>query len=176
MPSIPDEFQLVEFAELTPERRAELEGDEEDPFDVEGVTLRFRAKAEHVALRAGDGSLVASTGIVIANVQVGDVRLQVVGLGGVIVRAELRGQGLARVIVEAAIAKGRNLGPPFALLFCRADRAGLYRRLGFREVVGEVLVGQPDGYQVMPMRTMWRALRPDAEWPSGLLIVHGLPF
>lgn len=169
-------MELIEFAELTPRRRAEVEGDEQDPFDSARITLRFRPKDRHVGLTGPDGRLVASTGLVTADIQVGDQRFPVVGIGGVIVRADSRGRGLARAIVEAALAKAGSLGPDFAVLFCHEDRAGLYRRLGFAEVSDEVVVKQPGGYAHMTQLTMWRALHPGARWPPGPVVLHTLPF
>ncbi len=169
-------MDLIEFGELTPERRAQLEGDESDPFEVGDVKMRFQPKTRHVGLLDDDGRLVASAGWVIAEAEVREARMQVVGLGGVIVRAPFRGRGLAREVVEAAMTRARVREAPFALLFCLDGRVGLYRRLGFAEVSGEVLVRQSAGYEVMPLRTMWRALKPRAQWPSGQLVLHSLPF
>jgi predicted GNAT family N-acyltransferase len=171
-------MQLIEFGTLSAERRGELEGDERDPWEIMDLDLKmdFQPKDRHVGLQDEDGTLVACAGIVLAEAQVGGRRFPVLGLGGVIVRAPFRGRGLAREIVEAAVAKGRRLGPPFALLFCLESRTGLYRRLGFVEVEGEVRVQQPTGYERMPLRTMWRALRPAAVWPPGELTLHSLPF
>jgi predicted N-acetyltransferase YhbS len=168
--------QVVEFGRLTDEARAELEGDEADPFDAAGTTLRYRPKEQHVAVRGDDGRLVASTGMVAVAVEVEGQRFQVVGIGGVIVNARHRGRGLARTVVEAALERAAALGPAFALLFCHDDRAGLYERLGFSTVEPPVLVEQPEGEAEMPQRTMWRGLRPRASWPEGQLIVRSLPF
>jgi predicted N-acetyltransferase YhbS len=168
--------ELVEFGRLSAARRAELEGEEIDPFGVSPVTLHFRPKERHVAFQDERGRLVASAGMVVAEVEVGGLRFAVVGFGGVIVNARHRGRGLARQVVEAALARARELGPTFAMLFCLPDRVGLYRRLGFVEVSAEVRVKQPDGYAPMPMHTMWRALRDDAEWPEGPVVLQSLPF
>jgi hypothetical protein len=62
------------------------------------------------------------------------------------------------------------------MLFCHEDRAGLYRRLGFIELPGEVRVQQPSGHATMTQRTMWIALHGDATWPSGKVTVHSLPW
>jgi len=169
-------MEIVEFEHMTTGRRDELEGDEDDPFDAAGTTLRFQRKERHVALRNDSGRLVASAGMLVVEVDVAAERFPVVGLGGVIVNAAHRGRGLARTIVNEAIARAETLGPRFMILFCHADRIGLYRQLGFEEVHRPVLVQQPDGYAEMPMRTMWRALATDATWPGGHLTVHGLPF
>jgi predicted N-acetyltransferase YhbS len=169
-------MQIVEFGRLNRARRVELEGDENDPFDAAGGTLHFRSKERHVALSDQRGRLIASTGMVVVNVQVAQESFPVVGIGGVIVNAAHRGRGLAREIVEAALERARTLGPAFALLFCHEDRAGLYRRLGFAEFDLPVSVKQPGGFAVMPQRTMWRALQQDASWPPGPVVVHSLPF
>lgn len=169
-------MEIVEFGRLLPEYRAELEGDEDDPFDAAGSTLRYQAKERHVALRDDRGRLVASTGMLVVDVEVGGLRFPVVGIGGVIVNAAYRGRGLGREVVEVALARARTLGPGFALLFCHDDRAGLYRRLGFAGLDSEVVVRQPDGSAVMPQRTMWRALREQATWPEGSVVVDSLPF
>ena len=168
-------MEFVEFEHMTTGRRDELEGDENDPFDEQGITLRFQRKDRHVGLRDDHGRLIASAGLLVVEVDVGGERFPVVGLGGVIVNVNHRGRGLARTVVNAAIAKAATLGPKFVILFCHEDRTGLYRRLGFEELEPPVLVRQPQGYVEMPMRTMWRALAGDARWPDGRLTVDDLP-
>lgn len=169
-------MEIVEFGPLTPQLRTELEGDEQDPFDAAGERLQFRAKDRHVALQSEPGRLVASTGIIVVEVQVGEEHFDVAGLGGVIVNARYRGRGLAREVVRAALARARTLGPQFAMLFCHPDRAGLYRRLGFIEIASPVLVAQPHAYEPMTQRTMWHALTSGRVWPEGRVLVHSLPF
>ncbi len=170
-------MKLIEFETLSEGRRAELEGDELDPWGGGDLELTFVPKDHHLGVEDEDGTLVAAAGTVVAEAQVSEARFPVLGIGGVIVRASFRGRGLARAVVEAVLERGRGLGVSFALLFCLPDRMGLYRKLGFTEVEGEVLVKQPSGgYQVMPMRTMWAPLGPDALWPSGPLVLHSLPF
>jgi hypothetical protein len=52
-------MDVVECGRLNDNQRAELEGDEDDPFDAAGDTLRWRSKDRHVALRGPDGRLIA---------------------------------------------------------------------------------------------------------------------
>jgi predicted N-acetyltransferase YhbS len=168
--------EVLEFGHLTDAQRAQLEGDEDDPFDAAGVTLEFRAKERHVALAEG-GELVASTGLTRAEVAVLGARFEVVGIGGVIVAAAWRGQGLAREVLEHALERARAMGPSFALLFCHADRAGLYERLGFAVIEAPVTVGQPAGFEPMLQQlSMWGPLAADAAWPAGAVTLYGLPF
>lgn len=170
------ELELVEFGDLTDAGRAQLEGDEVDPFDAADGTLVFRPKERHLALRDPAGRLVAAAGLTGAEVQVGEAHFAVVGLGGVIVNAQHRGQGLARRVVEAALKRARTMGPDFMVLFCHPDRAGLYDRLGFIRIEGTVLVQQPSGAAPMTQLTMWQALRPGVAWPPGQVVIQTLPF
>jgi predicted N-acetyltransferase YhbS len=168
-------MEIVDLGRLTDEDRAQLEGDERDPFDAAGVTLRYRPKDRHVALRDG-GRLVASAGLTAAEVEVAGQRFPVVGLGGVIVNADHRGRGLARRVVEEALIRAAATGLPFVMLFCHADRAGLYERLGFATITSPVSVKQQDGFEPMTQRAMWKALQPGVSWPLGDVTVHDLPF
>jgi predicted GNAT family N-acyltransferase len=172
-------MDVVEFGSLTDAIRAELEGDEEDPFEGAGNTLQWRRKERHVALRGDDGRLVASTGLLVTSVTVDDGPVRpVVGIGGVIVVARCRGQGLSTVIVREALRVAATLGPDAVILFCHPDRAGLYLKHGFVELAAPVFVEQPGGaIAEMPDVTMWRSVGEEAAAPPlGRIVVNGLPF
>lgn len=170
-------IEIVEFGPLTDEQRAELEGDEVDPWSAGDWTYVWRKKERHVALRNDDGRLIASAGLVLVpDVEAAGEHFPAVGLGGVIVNAGYRGQGLARRVVGEALARARALEPAVIALFCHGDRVGLYERLGFTELPAPPTVQQPDGPVVLPMRMMWQPLRPGASWPAGPVVVHGLPY
>ena len=168
-------MEIVDLGPLTDQDRAQLEGSERDPFDAAGVTLRFRPKHRHVALRDG-GRLVASAGLTAAEVEVAGQRFTVAGLGGVIVNADHRGRGLARRVVEEALIRAAATGLPFVMLFCHVDRAGLYERLGFAVINSPVSVKQHGGFEPMTQCAMWKALQPGVSWPPGNVTVHDLPF
>lgn len=168
-----DTNQVVRLREYTTADQQEIVAGEVDPFDdAEGIT--WLGKGEHFGVRSGD-RLVAHAGLVVAPVSIGDVRTEVVGLGGVIVSADQRGRGLARLVVTAAMAHARSLGPEYGLLFCWPDRAPMYGRLGWRLLEGDVRADQPDGPIVMPHRGMWTPLRDGAQWPSGDVHLRSLP-
>jgi GNAT superfamily N-acetyltransferase len=168
--------EIVELDRLSGEQRAQLEGSESDPFDAASERLVYRPKQRHVALRDEDGQLLAAAGLVPAELEVGALRMPIVGLGGVIVNEHHRGRGYARVVVEAAVIRAAATERAFIVLFCLADRAGLYRGLAFTDVAAPVEVLQPEGFVVMRHHTMYRALRERARWPGGVVRLLGLPF
>ncbi len=170
-------MEQIEFGPLTDELRAELEGDEQDPWDAARVPpMQWRPKDRHVGLRDEHGHLVANAGLLVVEVEVSGERFPIVGLGGVIVAREHRGEGLSLRVLEATLARAAALGPDFIVLFCHDDRMGLYRRVGFDEIRDQVLVESSGGQIPMPMLTMWRALQPDAAWPDGPVAVRSRPF
>ncbi|ARF80834.1 GNAT family N-acetyltransferase [Kitasatospora aureofaciens] len=162
--------------EYTRAGQEEILGPGEDPYGVAYTGLTFRPKEIHFGIRAAGGRLIAHTGLLPVPLTVGGTDLEAVGVGGVCVAAERRGEGLAHAVVGAAVDHGRALGFRYALLFCRPPLAVFYRGLGFREVAEEVTVEQPEGrLAVMPLSTMWRPLAADAGWPEGPVRLRSLP-
>lgn len=167
----------MDYGPLTDAQRAALEAGEEHPFGTEGSELVWRPKDRHVMLLDDAGRPLASTGLLVVQVSVGDAQpFEVVGVGGVLVTRAHRGEGLARVVVDAALERAAGMGPAVAMLFCRDAVAGLYRKLGFELVEPPVRVLQPGGPVVMPVNTMWRPLADDAAWPPGPVLVRSEPF
>jgi predicted N-acetyltransferase YhbS len=169
-------MELVELGPLTAAQQAELVGDEVNPWGPLGRGLEWRVKDQHVALVDPDGRLVAASGWLVSEIEIGGQRRPVVGIGGVIVAARFRGQGLGRCVITEAIGRAERMGPDLALLFCQPDRVALYERHGFRLVTEPVQAEQASGPVDMPMETMWRALRAGASLPPGPIRLPGLPF
>jgi|SRR5947209_563154 len=172
-------MELVEFGALGDEQRAQLEGDEADPWEAGrlGIELLWRQKERFIGLRDTGGRLVAAAGLLLVEIQAGDsAAIPVVGLGGVIVARASRRRGLGSRVISAALELAQTLGPDLAMLFCHRDRAPIYAGYGFTEVTGPVTVEQPTGPVVMPMVTMWRGLRGRTDLPEGPVSLHGPPF
>ncbi|MBE8471227.1 GNAT family N-acetyltransferase [Streptomyces sp. 3R004] len=168
-------YTVIRLPQYTKADLDEITGGLDDPFEVAALGVRSRDKDVHFGVRHA-GRLVAHAGLVDATVSVGARRFPVAGLGGVVVAPDLRGQGLARLVVEAAVAHARGTGAEFGLLFCLPDRMPLYRRLGWRESTDGMRVEQP-GEAVVdhPLHTMWLPLAEDAVWPAGRARLHSLP-
>ncbi|MEV0647257.1 GNAT family N-acetyltransferase [Phytomonospora sp. NPDC050363] len=166
---------VEQIPELGRERFDEITGGAQDPFETDFLGLVWADKDLHFVVRS-EGRLAAHAGLVVLPMTVGRERFDVAGLGTVIVSEKMRGHGLARMAVAAAVDHARDvLGVPFGLLFCLDSRVGLYRRLGWRLVEGDVTVGQPGGEVVMGIRTMWIPLRDGIEWPEGPVRLRALP-
>jgi predicted N-acetyltransferase YhbS len=170
-------MRLVELeGDHTAAERVELHDGEVNAFESAHLGLYWEDHERRIVL-VEDGRMIACAGLLVADVEVGGERFPVVGVGGVIVTHTRRGEGLARRVMEGALERAAQLGPDFALLFCRPDRAGFYAKLGFAHVREPVEVGQPEGKRrAMPLDTMWRPLRDGATWPAGPVSVPGLPF
>ncbi|MEV4437788.1 GNAT family N-acetyltransferase [Streptomyces sp. NPDC049577] len=162
------------LARYTKTEQSEILGDGDDPFGVADAGLTWLPKEDHFGIRL-EGRLVAHAGLLRLPVSIGGTATEVMGVGGVAVAPDVRGRGLARLVVAAALDHARTTGPRYGLLFCRPPLVPLYRRLGWRALEGDVRVEQPAGPVVMPLRTMWTPLREGAEWPAGEVRLLSFP-
>jgi len=171
---------VVELESVTGAQWAEIIGEEVDPWGGGvGERMAWADKEWYVAALTSDETLAALAGAVVAGVDVEDAgSFDVLGIGGVFVRRDKRGRGLALLIMKALLTRAEqdNSSPDRAMLFCRPHLTGLYGKFGFREIEAPVWAEQPEGRVEMPMPAMWRALREGADWPPGRVDVTGLPF
>ncbi len=166
---------VVRLPRYTRTEQDEILGAGDDPFGVAATGLTWLPKEEHFGIRHRD-RLVAHAGLLRLPVAIGDTKTEVVGVGGVAVAPHMQGQGLARLVLAAALDHARTMGPQHALLFCRPPLMPLYQRLGWHPLDRDVLVEQPDTRLVtMPLRTMVIALRDNAYWPPEPVRLFSLP-
>lgn len=169
-------MEFVELGALSLREWVEVTGRDGAPFGAATAGLTFRAKEHHVGVRDDDGRLVGVAGATIATVRVeGHEPFEVVGLGSLIVRGDMRGRGVGLPLMNRVRALGERLGPDRAMIFCDVGLTALYEERGYTGIPGPVWVDQPGGRIRMPLPAMWRAYRP-AEWPPGRVDVCGLPF
>jgi GNAT superfamily N-acetyltransferase len=167
--------QLVELDTVTAADWEQVIAGERDPWGVD-ETLRWRDKTHNIGLRDDAGELVALAGLVLAAVRVGDLTLEVAGIGGVIVTRAERGRGLARILIEDLLRVARELGAKRAMLFCLRSNVGLYAKLGFHVLEVPVSVRQPGGPVQMPLCAMWKPLVGSTHWPAGKVELLDEPF
>ncbi|MCX5407115.1 GNAT family N-acetyltransferase [Streptomyces sp. NBC_00335] len=171
-PAAPTAMRLARY---TKTEQDEILGGGPDPFGVAAAGLTWLPKEEHFGVGYGD-RLLAHAGLLRLPVAIGAAETEVVGVGGVAVAPDVRGRGLARLVVSAALDHARTMGPRHALLFCRPPLVALYERLGWHPLDEQVLVEQPEDRLVtMPLRTMVTPLRDDALWPAGPVRLLSLP-
>jgi Acetyltransferase (GNAT) domain len=169
---------LVALERVTEQEWDELIAGESEPWGG-GIAerLRWRDKTRNVGIRARDGRLLAVAGTVRCGVQVAPgARFDVLGVGGVFVSRDARGRGLVARLLEGLLPTPHETGPERAMLFCRPQLAGMYRKFDFREIADPVWAQQPAGAVCMPLNAMWRPLRAGVAWPAGRVDVLGLPF
>jgi GNAT superfamily N-acetyltransferase len=167
---------IERVGKLTEQQWDELVDGEEDPFGVADDPTEWREKPQRVTLRDGGGRLIATAGLVLADITAGEQAFPVVGVGGVIVTWEHRGHGHLRPVLEAALEWGATLGPDRAMLWCSEQNVALYEHFGFERITAPVTVDQPGGKTQLLPGAMWRPLREGVRWPDGDVRVDGLPF
>jgi GNAT superfamily N-acetyltransferase len=157
---------------------AQIVGDEKNPWGNLGEELEWGDKDQHVTSRDERGQARGMAGSLIAKVRAGDAEpFDVLGIGGVFVRASDRGQGLAGELLERVLEAGRERGPQWAMLFCREPLTALYRKHGFARIEAPVWAEQKDGPVEMPMPAMYLPLAGAESWPAGQRVdVLGYPF
>jgi GNAT superfamily N-acetyltransferase len=184
------QMRLVELDKITDGDWRQVIAGEPEPWGGVAEALQWREKSRNLGLCDDAGKLVALTGLVLAEVRVGDTPLQVAntpprtngtllqvaGVGNVIVTRSARGRAFARVLIERALQIAPELGAERAMLFCLPANVGLYAKFGFELIEEPVWVAQPGGPVEMPLRTMWKPLTPAANWPAGKIELLGQPF
>jgi GNAT superfamily N-acetyltransferase len=173
---VADEVELVELGRPSLGEWLELTGRDPAAFGSSTAHLIYRDKDEHLGLRARDGRLVGLIGVTVAAVEVeGHEPFEVVGMGSLIVRHDMRGRGLASTLSAAGRRRAAELGPDRAMMFCEPQAVDLQRRRGYTLIEAPVRVDQPGGRIEMPIPAMWRPIRP-SDWPPGAVDVLSLPF
>lgn len=177
MPEIPSCAApvAIRLPRYTKTEQDEILGGGADPFGVGAAGLTWLPKEEHFGVAYG-GRLLAHAGLLRLPVAMGAAETEVVGVGGVAVAPDVRGRGLARLVLAAALDHARTMGPRHALLFCRPPLVPLYEHLGWQLLDEDVLVEQPgDRLVAMPLRTMVTPLHDDAVRPPGPVRLFSLP-
>jgi GNAT superfamily N-acetyltransferase len=136
-----------------PERLAVF-GAAPDPFGVEHLGLRWRAKDVHFLLDL-EGSPVCHVSVLQHAVRAGTWDVKLAGIGEVITATHAQGRGCATALLRHAIQFAYDHWRVEAvLLFCSRRMVPFYERLGFRELSQPVLIEQPWGRVPSPIPVM----------------------
>ena len=161
---------------LGEQERRELFEWGEDPFLLGALKLRWRPKELHFVVESA-GRPVSHVGILRHTLAVGERRVTVGGVGGVITRPEMQGSGYASLALERASAFMRDeLDVEFGFLFCRDPLVPFYERHGWHLVAAPVTVSQgEDPPLVMPLNSMALPFA-GRRWPPGAVNLDSLPW
>lgn len=129
-----------------------------------------------VLIDAPEGELACHVGIYFRTINWNGHDIHVGGIGGVMTRADRRGQGLASLALDAAIETLRaNEAVRFAMLFCEPHNFAFYQARGWHPFTGEVYCEQPDGRIRFDLMTPF--VRDIRHAPRGGVVdLKGLPF
>jgi predicted N-acetyltransferase YhbS len=168
--------EVVELNTFGPDEYGQIVDGEKDPYGTDHLGMDWREKSGHVAL-VEEGRIIAHAGWVPADIGAATgERFQVVGLGGVMVHRDHRGDGLGQQLVAAAMERMARLGLSVGMLFCRTERVPFYERLGWYPRDQRVTADQPSGPVEVPLVTCWTPLLDGGSLPDSALHVEGLPF
>ena len=138
-----------------------LFGWDENIFPAEGRKFSWEHPSHHIIARV-DGNAVAHIGIGHFVVRSKDASIDVIGVGGVVVRREFQGQGLPRILfAELATTDTLRADQKPATLFCPERLVTYYEQHGFRRYEDAVAVLQHGRYvDAAPFAFMLRGSAP----------------
>jgi predicted N-acetyltransferase YhbS len=166
--------ELIDLPDFGPDDFAQIVDGEADPFATADLGVEWREKTGHVGLTEA-GRLIGHAGWVPVRVETMGQTTDVLGLGGVILHRDFRGDGAGRQVVLGAMARMAELGS-IGMLFCLPQRTRFYEGMGWFPIDQAVTADQPSGSILMPMVTCWTPLAEGATLPATDLHVQGLPF
>lgn len=167
--------ELIDLPDFGPDDFATIVDGEEDPFATADLDIVWREKTGHVGL-THEGRLIGHAAWVAVRVDSSTGQaIDVLGLGGVMLHRDFRGNGAGRQVVLGAMARMAELGS-IGLLFCLPQRLRFYQDMGWFRIDRAVTADQSTGSILMPMVTCWTPLAEGATLPATDLHVQGLPF
>ena len=178
--------QLLASQSLSTEEQAETRVFTRHVLGASQASVRpFRLPADQygwappewtVLVKAG-GHVVSQAGILYRVVRVGDQRVVVGGIGGVMTLPGWRGRGYARAVLTKAAAFVRDrLGASFLAVICPAESADLYRALGWQGVDAPISCDQPGERVTLTNELMLVWPCQGLPWPEGPVDLCGLPW
>jgi GNAT superfamily N-acetyltransferase len=183
----PNVVQLAE-TNLSPRERAEVKAftrhtlERSDPhvhpFALPADRYTTSAPSWSVMVKA-DQQVVTHAGILYRVIQVGDTRVPVGAMSGVITLNEWRGRGYARaVLAKAAAFVAIWLWAPFALVICPREDTAFYTKLGWHVANdAPIWCDQPGGRVALTEEVaVYLSCQGDAAWPSGTIDLCGAPW
>jgi aminoglycoside 2'-N-acetyltransferase I len=147
------------------------------PFALPADSYSWTPPTWSVLVKA-DQRVVTHAGIIYRVIQVGQLRLPVGGIGGVMTLHDWRRHGYARVALAHATAfVGMQLWAPFAVVICPRKDTGFYEHIGWHVAEALIWCEQPCGRVTLEEEVAaYLPCQGDAEWPSGPIDLGGTPW
>jgi GNAT superfamily N-acetyltransferase len=160
---------------LTDEEKQQLFGWGENIFDVAALNLSWRPKDLHFLLYS-DGKPISHVGVLKHVISVNGEPATVGGVGGVMTVPSAQKKGFARQLMKhTARFFKQEWAVDAGLLFCLPKLTPYYEALGWQEARSPVLIEQPGGPIMSPLRVMVLPLVEEG-WPSGRIELGSLPW
>jgi aminoglycoside 2'-N-acetyltransferase I len=147
------------------------------PFALPADTYSWNPPSWSALIKSGQ-RVVAHAGIIYRVLQVGQLRVPVAGIGGVMTLPDWRRRGYARALLANATAfAALQLWAPFAMVICPKEDSSFYQHLGWQVAEAPIWCEQPGGrIRLQNELALYLACQGDAEWPSGSIDLGGTPW
>jgi GNAT superfamily N-acetyltransferase len=147
------------------------------PLALAASSYTWAAPTWSVLVEA-DGRVVAHAGILYRVIQVGQLRVPVGGLAGVMTLHDWRGRGYARAALAHATAfVAMQLWARFAVVICPREDTAFYEHLGWRVAEAPISCEQPGGQVTLEGEVVLSlACQGEADWPGGPINLMGTPW
>jgi aminoglycoside 2'-N-acetyltransferase I len=134
------------------------------------------ADSDWMGLGRVDGELVTQLCLLKREIRVGDLRLEVGGIGGVATLPAWQRRGMSSVLMGAAAQfMQEEIKVTFGLLVCAEETQPFYARLGWKTVAKECWFSGKKELQCMQTVVMIIPLSKEI-WPEGKINLCGLPW
>jgi len=134
--------------------KQQLFGRSENIFGVTALNLSWRPKDLHFLLYV-NSKVVSHIGVLKHIISVNGQPLIIGGIGGVVTVAEERKKGYAGLLMQYTARFLKHFwGVEVGLLFCLPQMISYYEMLGWHLVEHGVLIDQPTGKMVSPLKVM----------------------
>lgn len=147
------------------------------PFALPADSYSWSPQTWSVLVKT-DRRVVAHAGVLYRVITVGDLRVPVGGMVGVMTLPAWRGRGFARAALDMATAfVGLQLWARFALVICPRGDADFYDHLGWRVAEAPIWCEQPGGpVKLEGEVALFMPCQGDIEWPPGPIHLRGTPW
>jgi len=170
-------IEIRRVKSLSDEESKRLYGWSDDVFGSAHLDIRCRPTAWRFLVYA-DEKVVSQAGVLNHVVTIGNLKVRVGGIGGVVTVPSARLKGYARAVLQAALDFMREeWEAEFGFLLCLDGMIPFYQKLGWQKVVDTVVMDQPSGNMPLPSG-LSAVVFPykGKEWPAGTVEMNSMPW